>query len=171
MIETDRLLLRPHVAGDFNACFAMWQEPEVVRYITGKPATEDEAWFTFLRNVGGWEVLGYGIFAMIEKETGRFVGQIGFSDFRRGLGPDFDPFHEAAWILAGAGQNKGYASEAGHAVHSWLDGKFHPDKTVCIISPDNLASVQLATKLGYKPVGDAMYKEDVVSKFERLCQA
>ena len=167
MLETDRLLLRPHIVEDFPACFAMWQEPEVVQYITGKPATEDEAWFKLLRNIGGWQALGYGLFAMIERETGSFVGEIGFSDFRRGLGDDFDPFHEAAWVLARAGQNRGYATEAGHAVHDWLDEQFHPQKTVCIISPGNLPSIQLASKLGYKPFGDANYKDDVVTKFER----
>lgn len=167
MIETERLLLRPHAIEDFEACYAMWQDPAVVKYISGTPATEAEAWLRFLGYVGRWQVMGYGIFALIEKSSGRFVGEVGYSDFRRGLGPDFDPYHEAAWILATAGHGKGYGLEAMTAVQKWLDEKLSPDKTVCIISPENIPSIRLAEKLGFRSTGDADYNQKTVRLFER----
>ncbi|MEJ6593783.1 GNAT family N-acetyltransferase [Parasphingorhabdus sp.] len=168
MIETERLLLRPHIADDFEACRAMWQDPAVVKYISGKPATEAEAWLRFLGYFGRWEIMGYGLFALIEKSTGQFMGEVGFSDFRRGLGPDFDPFHEAAWVLAEAGHGKGYAREAMKAAQNWLDEIFSPDKTVCIISPENGPSIALAKKLGFRATGEAAYNQNTVILFERL---
>jgi len=168
MIETERLLLRPHVAGDFEACRAMWQDPAVVAYISGTPSTEAEAWSRFLGYFGRWQLMGYGMFALVEKSSGQFLGEVGYSDFRRGLGPDFDPFHEAAWVLASAGHGKGYALEAMTAVQQWLDEKFSPDKTVCIINPENAPSIALAEKLGFHATGDADYNHNRVRLFERL---
>lgn len=168
MIETERLLLRPHIANDFQDCRAMWQDPAVMKYIGGIRATEAEAWLRFLGYFGRWQIMGYGLFALIEKSSGQFMGEVGFSDFRRGLGPDFDPFHEAAWVLAAAGHGKGYALEAMTAAQEWLDAKFSPDKTVCIINPENAPSISLAKKLGFRPTGEAVYNENTVRLFERL---
>ena len=87
MIETERLLLRPHIADDFEACRAMWQDPAVVKYISGKPATEAEAWLRFLGYFGRWEIMGYGLFALIEKSTGQFMGEWDLATFGADLGP------------------------------------------------------------------------------------
>ncbi len=168
MIETERLLLRPHVAGDFDAFKAMSQDPDVMRYIGREPSTDDEAWLRFLAHFGRWELLGYGLLAVIEKETDRYIGDAGFGDFRRGLGSDFDPFHEAAWIFSAAGQGKGYAFEAMIGAHSWLHKTFNPCKTVCIISPENVPSIRLAEKLGYQETGLSRYKDSEVLMFERI---
>lgn len=146
----------------------MWQDPAVVKYIDGTPATEAEAWLRFLGYVGRWQVMGYGLFVLIEKSSGQFIGNVGFSDFRRGLGPDFDPFHEAAWVLTTAAHGKGYAREAMAAAQNWLDEKFSPAKTVCIISPENIPSINLAERLGFHATREATYNEKAVMLFERL---
>ena len=44
VIETARLRLRAHRPGDFDACRAMWSDPEVVRHIGGTPASGGDAW-------------------------------------------------------------------------------------------------------------------------------
>lgn len=169
MIETERLLLRPHMVEDFDAFKAMSQDTEVMRYIGREPSTVDEAWLRFLAHFGRWQIQGYGMFAIIEKTTGQFIGDAGFSDFHRDLGPSFDPFHEAAWVLCTNGQNKGYAFEAMAAAHIWLEKQFKPDKTVCIVSPENIPSIKLASKLGYQETGPGRYKDADVIMFERIC--
>jgi hypothetical protein len=40
VIETERLRLRPHVADDLAASWAMWPDPHVYRYIVAGPANE-----------------------------------------------------------------------------------------------------------------------------------
>ena len=54
------------------------------------------------------------------------------------------------------------------AVQQWLDEKFSPDKTVCIINPENAPSIALAEKLGFRATGDADYNQNRVRLFERL---
>lgn len=39
VLETERLILRGQRASDLDAFAAMWGDPEVTRFIGGKPAT------------------------------------------------------------------------------------------------------------------------------------
>lgn len=41
-IRTSRLRLRAHVMADFAKSAAMWADPDVTRYIRGRPFTEEE---------------------------------------------------------------------------------------------------------------------------------
>ena len=42
LLTTDRLIMRPHTRDDFLDSYAMWSDPEVIRYIGGKPFTREE---------------------------------------------------------------------------------------------------------------------------------
>ncbi|GAB5486724.1 MAG: GNAT family N-acetyltransferase [Parasphingorhabdus sp.] len=168
MIETERLFLRTYEPTDFDQFKSLVQDPEIMKHIGREPSTDDDAWLRFLANAGRWQLLGYGLFAVFEKASGAYVGDTGFSDFKRQLGPDFDPYHEAAWLFVREMHGKGYAFEAASAAHDWLDQKFRPTKSVCIINPENSPSIRLAEKLGYFSVGEGLYRGDTVIMFNRL---
>jgi RimJ/RimL family protein N-acetyltransferase len=168
MIETERLVLRQNQLEDFEQAYAIYSDPEVVRHIgNGKPGTQQDVWFRLLRFVGHWQLLGYGMFAIVDKESGRMVGETGFADFKRGLGDDFDRFPEAAWILASDMHGKGYALEAATAAHRWFEDNHGTQRTVCIIDPPNTASIRLAGKLGYRLIDERPFREATVLAFER----
>jgi len=167
MIETERLLLRPPVLDDFEGSYALLSDPAVMSFIGG-PLSREESWHRLLRYAGHWSLLGYGLFVIIEKASGRLLGQTGLADFHRGLGEVFDPYPEAAWITATAAHGRGIAAEAVGAAHAWFDANRPQTRTVCIINPDNTASVRLAGKLGYAPFGQASYKSAEVTMFERI---
>ncbi len=57
VLETERLLLREHRRDDFQPFVEMWADESVVRYITGRPFTEEESWGRFLRHIGQGSVL------------------------------------------------------------------------------------------------------------------
>lgn len=169
MIETERLLLRQHTLEDFPDYHAMNVDPRIIEYIAaGKPMTEEESWNRLMRNAGFWPILGYGLFAVIEKASNRFVGLSGLAKFHRGLGEDFDLFPEAAWSSAGDTHGKGYATEAALASHDWFHARFGPQRTVCIIDAENAPSLRVAEKIGYRAYGETTYKDKRVIKFERL---
>jgi RimJ/RimL family protein N-acetyltransferase len=168
MIETPRLLLRQHSLEDFPAYRAMNMDPRVIEYImAGKPATEEESWNRLMRNAGFWPILGYGLFAVVEKQTQCYVGLTGLAKFCRGLGEDFDPYPEAAWSNVGAAHGKGYGTEAAIAVHDWFRANHGPTRTVCIIDAENAPSLRVAEKIGYRAYDEAIYKDKRVIKFER----
>src|SRR5262245_34593015 len=87
LLETERLRLRGHHPGDFDALAAIWADPRVVRYISGTPSSASDSWARLLRYAGHWSLLGYGFWAIEEKTSGRFVGDVGFADFKRELEP------------------------------------------------------------------------------------
>ncbi|MFL6585316.1 MAG: GNAT family N-acetyltransferase [Luteimonas sp.] len=167
-IETERLLLRPHTIEDFDALRAMIRDPEVMRHITSIVPSDEDIWNRLLRYIGHWTAFGFGIFAVIERETGRNVGGAGFADFRRDLGDAFSASPEGAWVFAKEAHGRGIASEATQAMHTWFDAQPFGGRSVCIINPDNAPSRTLAGKLGYVETGPTQYHDQTILTFERL---
>jgi len=167
-IETERLLLRPHVIEDFDALRTMMRDPAVMRHITATVPDDEDVWNRLLRYIGHWTVFGFGIFAVTERETGRCIGGAGFGHFHRGLGDAFAASPEAAWILARDAHGRGIASEANRATHDWFDAQPFGGRSVCIIHPDNTPSRTLAARIGYVETGPVQYHGATTLGFERL---
>lgn len=167
MIVTERLILTPCALSDLDDCNAMRTDPKVMHFIGGSASPED-TWIKLLRNIGHWSAFGYGLFTLREKHGGRYVGEVGLAHFHRGLGDRFDAFPEGAWALASAGQGKGYGTEALIAVHEWFFERRGKGRSVCIIDPENMPSVRLGERLGYRPFDEADYRGKTVTMFERL---
>ena len=148
-IETDRLILRGHRRDDFPALAAMWADPEVTRFISGRPATEHESWMRYLRYAGHWIVMGYGFWAIIRKDTGAFIGEIGFSDFKRPIDLPVRGLPEAGWAFERPAHGQGFAGEALAACLAWADKVARFPLTTCLIEPANAASIRLAQGAGY----------------------
>jgi RimJ/RimL family protein N-acetyltransferase len=166
-LETERLILRPHVPADFDAYAEMWADQDVVRFIGGKPFDREMSWTRFLRNAGVWQHLGFGFFAIEEKETGRYAGEAGFHDLRRNIAPSIEGTLEAGWGLNPNVQGWGYATEAMTAAIGWADKHFAGRRMTCIIDPDNLPSIRVASRLGFKEFVRTTYKDARVVLFER----
>jgi RimJ/RimL family protein N-acetyltransferase len=152
VIDTERLRLRPHQSDDFADCVAMWSDPGVVRYTIGEPSPPQRTWIRILAYRGHWALLGYGYWAVEEKTSGRYVGELGFADFKRDIVPSIDGMPELGWALAPQFHGKGYATEALRAAVAWGDSHLAQRRTVCIIHRDNHRSFRIAEKLGYKSI-------------------
>ncbi len=157
-IETARLILRAHDGKDLDAVHAMWSDPAVVRHITGKPSTREESWARILRYAGLWPIKGYGYWAVVEKQSGQFVGDVGLADFHRDMTPALYEAPEAGWALIPAAQGKGYATEAMQAVLAWADRNLDMARVTCMLDESNAASVNVARKCGFTAYGHAEYK-------------
>lgn len=157
-IETPRLELRGHLPSDLPDSIRMWQSPETIRFIGGRPLTEEEVWLRLLRYWGGWAMLGYGFWRIVERATGRFVGEIGFHELHRDSQPSFAGEPEAGWALMAEFHGRGFAREALDAALAWGDANIEARRTVCIIHPANAASLKLARAVGYVDLGDLSYK-------------
>jgi RimJ/RimL family protein N-acetyltransferase len=158
VIDTARLTLRGHRLADFAAMAALWTDPGVIRFIGGRAFSAEEAWAKLLRYAGLWSLLGFGFWAIEENATGDFVGELGFADFKRDLVPSLGDRPELGWALASRAHGKGYATEAVRAALSWGDAHFGSTPTVCLIHPDNLPSLRVAAKAGYRELERTSYK-------------
>nr|WP_303651411.1 GNAT family N-acetyltransferase [Asticcacaulis currens] len=158
--------MRPHILADFPAMCTMYSDPLFLRFVNAPPQTGEEVWNRLLRYMGHWAAFDRGLFAIVENDTGEFVGETGFANFHREISPDFDPFPEAAWALKSSAQGKGYAREAVRVAHAWFD-KVYSERTVCIIDGANAPSQKIAAELGYRPFGVAGYKGKDVRMYQR----
>nr|WP_293880696.1 GNAT family N-acetyltransferase [Sphingomonas sp.] len=147
-LSTRRLILRAHRAEDHADCAALWGDAAVTQFIGGKPQSPQDAWFRILRYAGSWQLLGFGFWAMFDRETGAFIGEGGFSDFRRGIA-SLEGMPETGWAFAANSWGRGLASEAIGAMTDWADAQLLHHETRCLISNGNTASVKVATRNGY----------------------
>jgi len=167
MIETDRLRLRRHVADDLAASWAMWSDPLVYRHILTAPSNEQQAWSRLLSYAGLWALLGFGYWAVDERSTGAFVGEIGFADFRRDVTPSIRGLPEMGWVLASAHHGNGYATEGVQAALGWADRNLSAARTVCLINPENAPSIRVAQKAGYAQTHQTTFNTIPTLMFER----
>lgn len=168
LLETERLVLRLFEEADFEGLFAITCHPETFRFSERGPMGSDEAWGRLLRNIGHWRVKGFGMFAVLEKESGRLLGEAGVADFHRNLGADFDQVPEASWTIAPWAQMRGYATEAVGAALSWAGADLGCDRTVCLIHTRNEPSLRVAEKVGFRPFRSIKYKGYPARLLERL---
>ncbi|WP_051377566.1 GNAT family N-acetyltransferase [Paraburkholderia dilworthii] len=157
-LETDRLILTPPTIDDFDEMHSMWSDREVTAQVIDSPLTEEEVWARLHRIVGHWALLGFGHWIVRERSGRKFAGELGFFRFKRTLTPDFDKAHEIGWMFAKNSQGLRYATEAATAALKWLEADSHCKETVCIIAPDNLASLALAKKLSYQIKDELTYR-------------
>ena len=78
-LETERLFLRMFRGEDFEQYAAMMCDAEVTRFLgDGSPLSRELAWRQMAMVLGHWQLRGYGLWAVEEKESGRLVGRVGF---------------------------------------------------------------------------------------------
>lgn len=166
-IRTERLILRERTLADFDAYAAMWADPVVARHFPSGPLSREDSWLRFGRCVGLWTLMGYGPFAVIEKATGRFIGDIGAADYGRELDPPAPPCPEVGWALAASTHGKGYATEAVNAALAWAEAERGFSAFFCIIDPGNGPSIAVAERCGFRKTGQARHRGLMLDVLER----
>lgn len=146
-INTARLSLSGMRLEDFDRFAEIWASPDVVRHI-GPPKSRGEAWASFLRNAGHWQMTGFGQWAIVQQSNRQMIGQAGFFFAARGMGEDYDACPEAGWVLTPEVHGQGLGTEAVCAAHDWFD-RVIPGPLVAVVTDSNLASRRLAERLGY----------------------
>lgn len=165
-LQTERLILSAHGLEDFDDVARLWAEPDVTRFIGGRPSTAEESWARLLRYAGAWALLGYGFWAFRDKATGAYLGEGGLLQGRRALTPAFGETPEMGWALAPSAHGKGYALEALAAILAWADAH-GTGRTVCMIEPSNAPSIRLAGKLGFAEYARTTYHGAQINLYER----
>ena len=139
----------------------------MVRHIGGLPSTREEAWARILRYAGLWSLLGLGYWLVEERASGAFVGEVGFAVFHRVIEPSLGEAPEAGWVLHPRAHGRGYATEALRAALRWADARQGLRRSVCMIAPENGASLRLAQRCGYVEYARTTYKGEPTVLLER----
>ena len=139
-IETERLVLRLPQIGDFTR-YAEFFADESSRIIGG-PLARGDAWRRFLQMPGAWMLQGFAMFSVIEKSSGRWVGQAGPWQ------PDGWPGTEVGYAFHPDARGRGYCTEACVAALDYAFDVLGWDEVIHCIAPQNTASQAVAARLG-----------------------
>ena len=141
VLETERLILRPVAAQDFDAFAAFCADPAVMRHLGGVQP-RSMAWRGFTSVVGSWAVQGFGMFSVIERASGRWLGRIGPHK------PEGWPGTEVGWGLIQDAWGQGYAVEAAAASMDFAADKLGWAEIIHCIDAANTDSQAVAKRLG-----------------------
>lgn len=142
-LETPRLLLREFTPADANALEAILGDPVAMQYY---PAAFDrkgvEEWIE--RNRERYKREGYGLWAMLLRETNEVIGDCGC--FLRDVDgrDDIEIGYHVRRDLWG----NGYATEAAQACMRYAFAKLGVDRVISLIRPENMQSIRVAEKNG-----------------------
>ncbi|MEH6789778.1 GNAT family N-acetyltransferase [Parasphingorhabdus sp.] len=140
-LETERLILRPPSADDFEDWAAFQADEDTMAHIGGTKSRA-ESWRSLCAMVGAWHVGGFGMFSLILKDSGQWIGRIG------PWHPEGWPGTEVGWAVAPGYAGKGYALEAAVASMNYAVDVLEWDDICHTIHPANSASIRLAERLG-----------------------
>lgn len=140
-LETERLILRVPRIEDFDRFAELLADEEAARFIGGH-MPRAAAWRKFLQMPGAWMVQGFGMFSIVDRATGRWLGQTGPWQPEGWLGTEVGwAFHRDAW-------GQGFATEAATAAIDWAFDTLGWDGIIHCIDPGNAPSQALARRLG-----------------------
>ena len=140
-IETERLILRPQRAEDLDGWVELMGDAEAAQYIGGVQE-RSAAWRGMAGMAGSWMLKGFGMFSLIEKQSGRWVGRVGPWQ------PEGWPGTEVGWGVVRSAWGRGYATEAAVAAIDWAFDNLGWTDVIHCIDPANTPSQKLAERLG-----------------------
>jgi RimJ/RimL family protein N-acetyltransferase len=141
VLLTERLVLRGPEPGDLEPLAAFYATDRS-RYVGG-PLPRDRVWRGIAADLGHWQIRGYGRWAVVEKATGAYVGEVGL------WFPEGWFAREVAWLLVSPEhEGRGLAREAALAARAHAYGTLGWTDAFSVIDPENARSVALARRLG-----------------------
>jgi [ribosomal protein S5]-alanine N-acetyltransferase len=145
-IETERLLIRPFEEPDADAMAEIYGDPEVMRHIW-LGALDGERTTALLEGYrSGQDEHGFSTWAVVEKESGTVVGDVGFGIHA----PTGEP--ELGYTLAAAVWGRGYGLEAARACVDAAFAHLPFSRVVAKVEPGNEPSLRVAEQLGMRTV-------------------
>lgn len=145
MLETERLIIRRFTPDDLDKLIELRSDDEVIKYLGGRRLQNPEAIAKRLEfYIDCYRRFGYGMCAMIWRETGEMIGWSGLQ-----------PLEDSGDTEVGYGMvrefwGKGIGFEA---AREWLRYGFEKtdlESIVAVASPENIGSWRIMEKLGMR---------------------
>jgi len=156
--ETLRLLLRYFTWNDLNDMATIYADPIGMAF-RGSPRTFEETQQVFKWIFDNYSKDGFEMWAIIHKADQKLIGCCG-------LIPqvvDGQQETEMGYVLAKEYWGQGLATEAAFAVRNYGFEKLGCDRIIALINPKNLASQNVAQKIGL------IYEKDTTHSEKTVC--
>lgn len=149
IIETDRLFMRKMTYDDIPSLNKILHD-EKTMYAYEHAFSDEEVMSWLEKQLKNYETYGFGLFGMILRETGEFIGQCGITmqDFSGKSVP------EIGYLLNRDFWHNGYATEAALAMKKYAFEVLSFKEVYSIIRDTNIASQNVAKRVGMRSVGE-----------------
>ena len=153
IIETPRLLLREMTPADRPDLCMILQDKEVM-YAYNGPFSDEEVNGWLERQTGRYREWGYGLWAVVLKQTGEMIGQCGVT---RQLW-NGEEMLEVGYLFRHSHWHQGYATEAARACMEYAFNILGASEVCSIIRDNNIPSQQVALRNGMRKAEGVMVK-------------
>lgn len=150
-LKTPRLGLREWTEKDTPPFIQMNLDLDVMRYYP-RILTPKHTMDLIAKIEAHFKKYGYGLWAVDELVSGRFMGYIGLAEFN--FDTDFSPGMEIGWRLSNEFWNKGYATEGAITVLKYAFSALELKLIYSFTTKTNKPSIRVMEKIGLKPAGE-----------------
>lgn len=147
ILETERLYLREMTMSDFIEIAQILQNKEVM-YAYEHAFSDQEVFVWINKQIQRYKEDGYGLWAMIEKKSGKLIGQCGITKQQL----NDQEVLEIGYLLNQSYWHQGYASEAANACKMYGFTHLNVEILYSIIRDNNIASINVAKRNGMKEI-------------------
>ncbi|MCR5600525.1 MAG: GNAT family N-acetyltransferase [Ruminococcus sp.] len=158
MIETQRLILREYTLDDFNALYEIVSDPETMQHYPA-PFNEEKTRNWIMWNLDNYDKYGFGLWAIVLKETGGFIGDCGLTM----QNIDGEMLPEIGYHISKKYQRQGFAKEAARAGRDWTFQNTAYNAVYSYMKYTNIASYSTAASVGMKKVKEYSDAQNVIS--------
>ena len=146
-IETKRLILREMMPEDFAPLFEILSDKETMQHYPAPfDAEKVRRWIAW--NIGNYAEYGFGLWAVVLKETGEMIGDCGMTI----QNIDGECLPEIGYHIHKRYQRRGFGSEAARAVRDWTFENTEYDCLYSYMKHTNTGSCFTALANGMKKV-------------------
>ena len=143
VLETERLYLREMNQNDFVALSKILQDEDTM-YAYNGAFNDEETWAWLDKQISRYKKYGFGLWAVVLKETDEMIGQCGLT---------MQPWKEKevleiGYLLRRDCWHKGYATEAAKACKEYAFEKLDASEVCSIIRDINTPSKKVALRNG-----------------------
>jgi ribosomal-protein-alanine N-acetyltransferase len=149
VLTTPHLRIRPLVRADLRALHSLFGDPELMRFITGRPRTPWETRARLKKDLAHHENHGFGLCLAESARTGELVGRCGLEPCSRAGRLE----GELAWMVRRPWRGQGLATEAGTALIEYGLTELGLARVFATSDPANVASIRVMERLGMVRVG------------------
>ena len=158
VMETERLLLREYTPEDFDTLYEILSDPETMRHYPAPfDAERTKRWIDW--NLENYEKYGFGLWAVVLKETGEFIGDCGITI----QNIDGEMLPEIGYHIHKKYWRRGFGKEAARAVRDWGFRNTEYDIFYSYMKYTNIGSWSTALANGMKKVKEYPDPKNTIS--------
>nr|WP_315024971.1 GNAT family N-acetyltransferase [uncultured Aminipila sp.] len=157
--ETERLILREYTMDDFDALYEIFSDEVTMEYYP-KPFDRNKVRDWIKWNIENYEIFGFGLWAVVLKETGEMIGDCGIT--MQTIGGKIKPeigyhIHKKYW-------NKGLGNEAARKCRDYIFENTPFNIIYSCMKYSNVGSYSVAIKNGMQKVDESEDDKNTITK-------